>query len=127
MVMVPMLGWLCGECWGSEPGHQGEKPLTRLDVPQVFPWLEADALALGDVQAGPSLDVPAHAPLARMRLDEHAEPTDLDAVPIQQGLLHAVGEEIHHLEGSGFGDGQGLHQGAGDVDLDHDGLGLGWW
>jgi hypothetical protein len=28
------------------------------------------------------------------------------------------------MEGSGFGDGQGLHQGLRDVDLDHDGLGM---
>ena len=100
-----------------------ERLSFQLDVPQFLPWLEADAPALGDVHAGTGLDVPPHPALAGPWL-EHAKPSDLDAVPVQEGLLHSVGEEVNYLEGRGLGYGQGLHQGLGDVDLDHEGLGL---
>jgi len=75
---------------------------TRVDIPQLLASLEADAPPLGDVHAGSGLDVPAHAALPGARF-EHAKPSDLDAVPVQEGLLHAVGEEVNYPEGRGFG------------------------
>lgn len=51
---------------------KGRMSSTRLDVPQIFPRLESDALALGDVHAGTCLDVSAHAALAGPWF-EHAE------------------------------------------------------
>ena len=92
--------------------------LLTFDSAKVFPWLEPDALALGDWNRGPRLDIPSGSTLSRARF-EHAKASNLDAVPIEKSLLHAFREKVHNLEGGGTGAGVNLHQRIGDVDLDH--------
>lgn len=70
----------------------------HVDVPQVFVGFEADALAFWDVHTGTGLDVPAHSALTGMGL-EYPEPSDFDAMTVPGGLLHAIGQKIHYLDG----------------------------
>ena len=118
-----MQRWLPGRVVPMRGKPTGEERSLHLDAPEFFSRLESDTLALRDVHAGSGLDVPPLAGFAGPGFED-AEPSDLDAVSIQEGLLHPLRKQINHLQGRGFGHGQGLHQGGGDIDLDHDCLGL---
>jgi len=92
--------------------------LLNLYRPQALAGLKADALALGDRNGGTRLNIPPGSPLPGSWLED-AKPSDLDTMTIEQGLLHLIGEYVHYLEGGGPRAGMHLHQGIGDVDLDH--------
>lgn len=85
---------------------------------KVLPRFEPDALSLGNWNGGPRLDVPSGSALPRTRF-EHGEASDLDAVPVEESLLHAFREQVHDLEGCATGAGVDLHERIGNVDLDH--------